>query len=69
MVNGDADKVVTMVATAAEDHAPSDAARIGIESDGAIETPVCAGRSPRSWKVVSKRSTYEHEKYGVDSEP
>ena len=66
MVNGDADKVVTMVATAAEDHAPSDAARIGIESDGAIETPVVRQTITRIMEGGLKAFDLRARKYGTD---
>ena len=39
VVNGDADKVIVMVATTPEDRAPVAAARVRVEVDGAIETP------------------------------
>lgn len=39
VVNGDADKVVCMVATAPEDRAPAGSARVRVGVDGAIETP------------------------------
>lgn len=39
VVNGDADKVVVMRATVAEDRPEADDARINVEIDGAIETP------------------------------
>lgn len=39
VVNGDADKVVVMRATVAEDRPDADDARINVETDGAIETP------------------------------
>ena len=66
VVNGDADKVVTMVATAAEDHAPSDAARIGIESDGAIETPVVRQTITRIMEGGLKAFDLRARKYGTD---
>ncbi|MCJ2044139.1 AAA family ATPase [Methylobacterium sp. J-078] len=39
VVNGDADKVVTMVATVPEDRAPAGTGRIKVLVDGAIDTP------------------------------
>lgn len=39
VVNGDADKVVCMVATVPEDRAPADSAKVRVGVDGAIETP------------------------------
>lgn len=39
VVNGDADKIIVMRATAPEDRAPASAAKIRVEIDGAIETP------------------------------
>ena len=69
VVNGDADKVVTMVATAAEDGAPSDAARISIESDGAIETPVVRRTITTIMEGGVKAFDLRARKYGVDSEP
>lgn len=39
VVNGDADKVVCMVATVPEDRAPAGSARVRVQVDGAIETP------------------------------
>lgn len=39
VVNGDADKVVVMRATVAEDRPGAEDARINVETDGAIETP------------------------------
>ena len=66
VVNGDADKVVTMVATAAEDHTPSDAARIGIESDGAIETPVVRRTITRIMEGGLAAFDLRARKYGTD---
>nr|WP_246521851.1 AAA family ATPase [Neoroseomonas terrae] len=39
VVNGDADKVITMTATVPEDRAGSDVPKVRVEVDGAIETP------------------------------
>jgi chromosome segregation protein len=39
VVNGDADKVIVMRATVSEDKSDTDTARIGVDVDGAIETP------------------------------
>lgn len=39
VVNGDADKVVTMVATVPRDHAPEGTSLIKVHVDGAIDTP------------------------------
>lgn len=43
VVNGDADKVITMIATVPEDRAGPDAPRVKIQDDGAIETSSVRG--------------------------
>lgn len=43
VVNGDADKVITMIATVPEDRAGPDAPRVKIQDDGAIESSAVRG--------------------------
>lgn len=66
VVNGDADKVVTMEATAAEDRVPHTAGCVRVEVDGAIETPAIREAVTRIMEGGLEAFDLRARKYGVD---
>lgn len=67
VVNGDADKVVVMRATVAEDRTGPAAARIRAEVDGAIETPAVRGEITRIMEGGIEAFALRSRKYGRDA--
>ncbi|MHC2086169.1 AAA family ATPase [Methylobacterium sp. CM6244] len=66
VVNGDADKVVTMVSTIAEDRAPEGTTHVRVEVDGAIETPAVRQAVTRIMEGGLKAFDLRARKYGVE---
>lgn len=66
VVNGDADKVVTMVSTIAEDRAPEGTTHVRVESDGAIETPAVRQAVTRIMEGGLDAFDLRARKYGVE---
>lgn len=67
VVNGDADKIVTMVATVPEDRAGTAAARIRVEVDGAIETPKVREAITRIMEGGLQAFDLRARKYGLEA--
>ncbi|MGN8091622.1 TrlF family AAA-like ATPase [Methylobacterium sp. 22177] len=66
VVNGDADKVVTMASTVAEDREPEGTVRIRVAIDGAIETPAVRGEVTRIMEGGMEAFDLRARKYGFD---
>ncbi|TXM79387.1 AAA family ATPase [Methylobacterium sp. WL69] len=66
VVNGDADKVVTMVSTIAEDRAPEGTTHVRVEVDGAIETPAVRQAVTRIMEGGLEAFDLRARKYGVE---
>lgn len=66
VVNGDADKVVTMVATVAEDRLPAGTTHVRVEVDGAIETPAIRQAVTRIMEGGLEAFDLRARKYGVE---
>lgn len=66
VVNGDADKVVSMVATMPEDRAPTGSARVKVGVDGAIETPAVRATITTVMEGGLEAFDLRARKYGVE---
>ena len=66
VVNGDADKVVTMASTVAEDREPEGTVRVRVAIDGAIETPAVRGEVTRIMEGGMEAFDLRARKYGFD---
>lgn len=66
VVNGDADKVIAMRATVAEDRPGAEDARINIDVDGAIETPAIRDAITTIMEGGLEAFDLRARKYGVD---
>ncbi len=66
VVNGDADKVVSMVATIPEDRAPTGSARVKVGVDGAIETPAVRATITTVMEGGLEAFDLRARKYGVE---
>ena len=66
VVNGDADKVISMVATVAEDRAPAGSARVKVGGDGAIETPAVRETITSVMEGGLEAFDLRARKYGVE---
>lgn len=66
VVNGDADKVVTMVSTIAEDRQPEGTVHVRVEVDGAIETPDVRRAVTRIMEGGLEAFDLRARKYGVE---
>ncbi|MCP1557498.1 UNVERIFIED_ORG: ABC-type lipoprotein export system ATPase subunit [Methylorubrum zatmanii] len=66
VVNGDADKVVTMASTVAEDREPEGTVRVRVAIDGAIETPDVRREVTRIMEGGLEAFDLHARKYGFD---
>lgn len=66
VVNGDADKVVSMVATVAEDRMPEGTTLVRVAVDGAIETPAVREAVTRIMEGGLEAFDLRARKYGVE---
>lgn len=66
VVNGDADKVVTMVSTIPEDREPVGTVRVRVEVDGAIETPDVRSAVTRIMEGGLGAFDLRARKYGIE---